>query len=90
LTIVLTDDSNPAEIRRPGAYRAAVWCGRLAFIWLFVWVGTSVVQPSTRVVVLIWLGGLPLSVSILVLLHRSGARGGAGQFYRDVLWLPRR
>jgi hypothetical protein len=76
---------------------------RAVYVCGLVWIGLFVVRSeSSPVIIATWLAGLLLSVSALVLLHRAGVRfvrrraswhvdGDISRnFYRDVLWLPRR
>ena len=94
--------SDAEEMRRSSAYPAALWSARLAYLWLFVSLAVVWIPHTSRVLFVLWLAGLVSLLSSLMLFRRAGvpiARPGRSnvqarrryrQFWRDVLWLPRR
>jgi hypothetical protein len=83
MAMTISDAPGPA-VRRASAYRAAVWCDRVAFACLLLyWVGvfSGVVDAATVAGYLPW-SALVLLASSLVLLRLAGIR----LTYRTIPW----
>jgi hypothetical protein len=100
---MVVSDSLDEKTRRTEAYRAAVWVGRLYWVWALAYIVCMLawfLTPSIRhavgplgslVIPLPWVVGVPLLVARGALLRRLGVKLTMirRQFYRDVFWLSR-